>query len=54
MNILLALVGEIFGEVHGKSTEYTYYQLVNQICLLQRIVNNPTKRNSLKMLFIAS
>ena len=37
MNILLALVGEIFSEVHGKSHEYTYQQLVNQICQLQRI-----------------
>ena len=24
MNLLLALVGEVFGEVHGKSAEYTY------------------------------
>ena len=24
MNLLLALVGAIFGEVHGKSAEYTY------------------------------
>lgn len=24
MNVLLALVGEIFSEVHGKSSEYTY------------------------------
>lgn len=24
MNLLLALVGEIFSEVHGKSAEYTY------------------------------
>lgn len=29
MNILLALVGETFSEVHGKKHEYTYKQLVN-------------------------
>ena len=54
MNILLALVGEIFSEVHGKLQEYTYLQLVNQICLLQRIIAVPIRNNSLKMLFIAS
>ena len=54
MNVLLALVGEIFGQVYGQSAEHTYQQLVNQICQLQRISAMPQKRNSLAMAFMAS
>ena len=34
MNVLLALVGEIFGQVYSMRDAYTYQQLVNQICQL--------------------
>ena len=37
MNLLLALVSTVHGEVHARKHEFTYKSLVTQICILQRV-----------------
>ena len=52
-NILLAVVGAQQGDVAGLAKPHYYRQLVNQLCMLQRLRFNPPDRPEKQFLFCA-
>ena len=52
MNLLLAVVGAVQGEVDGSRKKYYYKMLVDQICMLQRLFLIPTDDKPKHLLFL--
>ena len=53
MNLLLAVVGTVQGEVDGAKGQYLHRMLVDEICTLQRIFFSPYPSSNSSLMFMA-
>ena len=53
MNLLLAVVGNVQGTVDGMAGQYYHRQLVDQICMMQRIFFIAPKSSNTELMFLA-